>query len=218
VHRHRTNQPDLTATATIPEAAAAAPERVAEWITSIHDDTATGDNPASQAVTPLSSVPADPSGAPTDLLHEAIDRHPTALGRHHPGTQSPGRAIDPEHPAPSSPPGTKTRAGASGCTTPGPTPPAAICTPTISRLHERSLTSSSAWLWAKPSAQPTPSPRPGPRRERRGRRHDPSCPRACRRRPLMSSCALPVRWPIATPALWKSFRTIEDGVQGHHAT
>jgi hypothetical protein len=27
-------------------------------------------------------VPADPSGAPTDLFHEASDRHPTALGRH----------------------------------------------------------------------------------------------------------------------------------------
>ena len=58
------------------------PGRVAEFMTSIHDDTATGDNPASRAVTPLRSLPSDPSGAPTDLLHEAIDRHPTALGRH----------------------------------------------------------------------------------------------------------------------------------------
>jgi hypothetical protein len=55
---------------------------VAEFVTSIHDDTAPGDHPASRAVTPLASVPADPSGVPTDLFHAAIDRHPTALGRH----------------------------------------------------------------------------------------------------------------------------------------
>jgi Family of unknown function (DUF6292) len=52
-------------------------------VASIRDDTAPGDNPStSGAVTPLGRVPADPSGAPTDLFHEAIDRHPTDLGRH----------------------------------------------------------------------------------------------------------------------------------------
>jgi hypothetical protein len=30
----------------------------------------------------LNPSPADPSGVPTDLFHAAIDRHPTALGRH----------------------------------------------------------------------------------------------------------------------------------------
>ena len=55
---------------------------VAEFVTSIHDDTAPGDDPASRTVTPLASVPADPSGVPTDQFHAAIDRHPTALGRH----------------------------------------------------------------------------------------------------------------------------------------
>jgi hypothetical protein len=51
-------------------------------VASFRDDTAPGPEPASPTVTSLSSVPADPSGAPTDLFHEAIDRHPTALGRH----------------------------------------------------------------------------------------------------------------------------------------
>jgi Family of unknown function (DUF6292) len=52
-------------------------------VAAIRDDTAPGDNQStSGAVTPLGRVPADPSGAPTDLLHEAIDRHSTALGRH----------------------------------------------------------------------------------------------------------------------------------------
>jgi hypothetical protein len=55
---------------------------VAEFVTSIHDDTAPGDDPASRTVTPLASVPTDPSGVPTDLFHAAIDRHPTALVRH----------------------------------------------------------------------------------------------------------------------------------------
>jgi hypothetical protein len=51
-------------------------------VTSIHDDTSPGDVPPSRTLTPLDGPPADPSGAPTDLLHAAIDRHPTAVGRH----------------------------------------------------------------------------------------------------------------------------------------
>jgi hypothetical protein len=58
---------------------------VVELVTSIRDDpddTAPGDDPASARPTALRSVPADRSGTPTDLLHEASDGHPTALGRH----------------------------------------------------------------------------------------------------------------------------------------
>lgn len=40
------------------------------------------DETAAGTVTALRSVPTEPSGAPTDLLHKAIDGHSTALGRH----------------------------------------------------------------------------------------------------------------------------------------
>jgi hypothetical protein len=46
------------------------------------DNNAPGDDPPLPAWPVLSSVPVDPSGAPTDLLQGALDRHPTALGRH----------------------------------------------------------------------------------------------------------------------------------------
>ncbi|MDT7552630.1 MAG: hypothetical protein QOI16_1166 [Pseudonocardiales bacterium] len=63
------------------------PGMVAELMSSTHDDTnpddtAPGDDSALASVTPLHTVRADPSGAPTDLSHEASEHHPTALGRH----------------------------------------------------------------------------------------------------------------------------------------
>jgi hypothetical protein len=61
------------------------PGMAAELEASLRDDsdhTAPDNASASPTLLPLTGVPADPSGAPTDLFHDAIDRHPTALGRH----------------------------------------------------------------------------------------------------------------------------------------
>jgi hypothetical protein len=58
---------------------------VSEPVTSIRDEpdhTAPEDDPPSASATPLSNVPAHPSGAPTDPFPEASDHHPSALGRH----------------------------------------------------------------------------------------------------------------------------------------
>ena len=78
VHRQRTTRPDLTTAA----ATAAAREWWLSSVMSTSDDAAPVDEASgSRAVTPLASVPLDPSGAPTDLF-QAIDRHPCALVRH----------------------------------------------------------------------------------------------------------------------------------------
>ena len=88
MYRQRaTTRPSTTALpAALPAAAVPvrAPETSADVVTAGGDDIAErghGEHPASGTVVALAGVTTDPSGTPTDRRREAIDHHPTALGR-----------------------------------------------------------------------------------------------------------------------------------------